>query len=173
MDVIVRRLEASDAGAYQHLRLEALRTEPAAFSSNVETEAQRSLAEVAARIASPEANESFVVGAFDTAASLIGVGGFYRESAHKMRHIGWIWGMFVAPRARAQGIARRILGHVLHDVREIPELLQIQLRVVTANANAQRLYESFGFRQIALLPRALRIDGEFYDDALMLLTLER
>jgi RimJ/RimL family protein N-acetyltransferase len=170
VEATVRRLAASDAAVYRELRLRALRTEPTAFASTAEAEERRTVAEIVPRIASAE---SFVVGAFDPVTGLLGLGGFYREAGPKMRHIGWIWGMFVAPEFRGRGLAARILASLIADAGRVPGIQQLQLRVVSTNAAAQRLYESAGFKCVALLPRALCVDGVFYDDVLMVRAMPR
>jgi RimJ/RimL family protein N-acetyltransferase len=165
LETIVRRLVASDTAVYHELRLTALRTEPTAFASTAEAEERRTVADIVPRIASAE---SFVVGAFDPLAGLIGLGGFYREAGPKMRHIGWIWGMFVVPEFRGRGLAGRILASLIEDARHVPGVQQLQLRVISSNSAAQRLYESAGFKRVALLPRALYVDGMFHDDVVMM-----
>jgi RimJ/RimL family protein N-acetyltransferase len=173
MDFAIRRVVAEDASAFRALRLTALTTEPTAFSSSVEAEQHRPLSETIARIVASAASENFVFGAFDPASTLVGVCGFYRESGIKLQHVGWLWGMYVAPYARRHRLGHRIVTRVLEDAARLPGLRQLQLRVVSANAGAQRLYESVGFRPVAVLPRALCVDGEFYDDVLMVLPLDR
>jgi len=168
VDTVIRRLAASDAAAFRELRLTALRTEPTGFASTPEAEEGRTPADIVPRISS---TESFVVGTFDPTAGLIGIGGFYREAGPKMQHIGWIWGMYVAPEFRGRGLAGRILRILLAEGRLVPHVQQLQLRVISSNAAAQRLYESVGFKRVAVLPRALCVDGVFYDDVLMMLVM--
>ena len=167
--VTLRRLTAPDAPAFQALRLAALQAAPAAFGASYDEEANFTLSQVCERIQARHDGAPFVYGAFTSAGELGGVCGLYRERGAKAWHVGWIWTMYVAGRFRRQGVGRQLLDRAIEAARALPELVQIQLKVGSENNSARRLYESAGFRQIALLPRALRVDGRFVDERVMLL----
>jgi ribosomal-protein-alanine N-acetyltransferase len=75
----------------------------------------------------------------------------------------------VAPRHQRRGYARRLITHLVDDARSGGRLL-VTLEVRDGNAPARRLYESFGFRQIAIRPRYYAESGE--DAIIMALRLE-
>lgn len=56
----------------------------------------------------------------------------------------WIGGMGVIPRFRRQGIARRLMQHLLKSAQEA-QVETVQLEVLTENTPAISLYHSFGF----------------------------
>ncbi len=60
----------------------------------------------------PRATTTYVVGAF-AGGKLVGTVGFGRNTRHKERHKGRIWGVFVQEEHRGQGIARRLMDEVL------------------------------------------------------------
>ena len=159
----IRRLTAADAAAFQALRLRALRENPEAFGSTYADEVDRPLDDVAARLAA-DAQESVVLAAAPAAGSpLVGVVGCYREGGRKRRHVGVVWGMFVAPEVRGRGIGQALLGALLAEVRAWPELDQLTLTVVPENVAARALYLRHGFRPVGLAPRALRDEARYYD----------
>jgi RimJ/RimL family protein N-acetyltransferase len=167
-----RQLQADDVAAFQALRLQALRVAPTAFAASLEEERERTDQEIASRIVPKAEVDRFVIGAFHAQHGLVGIGGFFREPGAKARHIGWIWGLFVAPAFQGNGLGRELVTRVMDKARGIPGLVQLQIRVGTHNASAQKLYESMGFKQMAVLPNALRVEGRTYDEALLLYAVE-
>lgn len=164
----IRRLTSADASAFQELRLAGLRDEPSAFGSSYEEEKDFSTAIIEGRLA--ERSDQGLFGAFDQGA-LFGLVGLGRERMHKLSHKGLIWGMYVMPEYRGQGVARALLAKALTLARSVPELKQVNLFVNASNVDAIRLYESFGFKQFGREPGALLINGVFHDEVQMYLSL--
>lgn len=139
----IRLLTGDDAGAFQALRLRGLLECPTAFASSHPEEVGESLGAVAMRVA---ADGVFgVYGAFDGEGRLVGVAGLGRESMRRLAHKATLWGMYVAPESRRQGVARRIVSHVLQQAAREPGLRQVNLGVHAENMAARSLYESLGF----------------------------
>jgi len=65
----------------------------------------------------------------------------------------------VHPDHRRRGLGRRLLAHLL-ELAADHDAVEITLEVREANAIAQRLYESFGFRSKGLLPHYYGDTGE-------------
>ena len=163
----VRRLAAPDASIYRDLRLDGLRAHPEAFGASWEEEAAQPLAWFAARL---DRNVVFGGGSAATPA-LQGVVGFSVSDGAKLRHKGVLWGLFVQPDARASGLGTSLVAQVLEHASQAVE--EVRLTVVTANTSAIRLYERLGFERYGLEPRALKIGGDYHDEALMALSLRR
>jgi ribosomal protein S18 acetylase RimI-like enzyme len=75
--------------------------------------------------------------------------------------------MYVAPQARRQGAARGLLQVALNQAAAWSGVEQVTLSVTFANAGAIALYQSFGFREVGRMPRALRLGAEYFDEMLM------
>ena len=163
----IRRLREDDAEAMRKLRREALEREPASFGESVTEFLQLSSNAIAARLGD-SSNENFIFGAFD-ADSLVGMAGFFREQREKRRHKGTVWGVYVSTNYRGKGVARAIMTALLDAVRELPGLVCVYLTVTSSNAAASKLYRSLGFRGFGTEPRALAVDGEFFDEEHMVL----
>lgn len=166
----IRPLTESDVSLFRELRLRALREETAAFTASAEEFERQSLEVIAQRLINTP--ENFVLGAF-VDGKLTGLVGFHRETSAKLHHVGVIWGMYVAPDVRAQGIGRALIREVVQRARSLLGLDHILLSVVESQTTAQALYESLGFVVYGREPRAVKIGDEYLDEELMTLDLRR
>ena len=169
--MLVRALEHSEAEIFHELRLRGLREDPAPFAATYDEDAALSLEAVRNRF--PVEADRFVLGAFDAAARLVGVVGFSREQRSKLHHWGVVWGMYVAPEARGQGVGRDLMAELVSRCRRIDGLEQIVLEVATAAEPARRLYAALGFEVYGARREAMKAGDEYYDVELMVLRLRR
>jgi len=160
-DIAIRRLLAADAEGYRSIRLAALADAPEAFGSDVATESASPVDAFANTLRS-----GYVAGAF-AGGRLVAIAGFRALEREKTRHRGDIWGVYVAPDARGTGIGRRLMEHVLDYART--QVLQVHLAVTASNGAAVALYEHLGFIRYGTEPRALKVNGRYLDEHLMVL----
>jgi ribosomal protein S18 acetylase RimI-like enzyme len=167
----IRILTPDDAAEWWRLRQESLAHDPEAFGASIEDEHTLSVEEVRRRLAArPE--EFFIVGAFDR-GQLVGMSGFYREKSAKARHKSGVWGVYVTPSHRGQGLARKIFEKLLAQAAAIPGVEQILISVATTQAAAAKLYRSLGFETYGREPRALKVGGRYIDEEFMLLHFDK
>ena len=167
----IRRLEESDAEEYRRLRLWALQESSAVYGSSYAEEVRMSPETIRQRLGLHNLAESFVLGAFSDAGRLVGMIGLYRGAKIKARHKAFIWGMFVAPDYRGQGIGSALLVETIERASEMPDLRRLNLDVVVGNDAARALYVSHGFVPFGLEPEANLVDDEFHDLEYMTLRL--
>lgn len=166
----IRALGPADAPAFREVRIRALREHPEAFGRTPEE--VDGVEVIAQRFRKDETSDrDFVLGAFD-GERLVGMAGCHRESALKHRHVGYIWGVYVAPERRGHGLGRRLLSETMARARTWPHLESLWLDVTTVNESARALYASCGFRTAAIKPRSLKVGARYYDEELMILDLE-
>ncbi|UFZ03427.1 GNAT family N-acetyltransferase [Bradyrhizobium ontarionense] len=164
-DTTIRRLGADDAASFKALRLEALKATPELFGSTFELEDKLDLAWFADRL-----EDAHVIGAFRD-GELVGIVGFSIQQGPKKAHKGRLWGMYVRPDSRNLGVGRLLVDALLAVARERVEL--VQLTVVSDNRPARRLYETVGFLEFGLEPKASKYGDRYYDEAHMALDFSR
>lgn len=160
-DPTIRRLRSDDAASFKAIRLEALKANPELFGSTFELEHELDMTWFAGRL-----EDAHVMGAFRD-GELVGTAGFSIQQGQKNAHKGRLWGMYVRSSSRNVGIGRLLVSAILEVARENVEL--IQLSVVRENRPARRLYESVGFVEFGIEPKALKYGGKYYDEAHMAL----
>jgi GNAT superfamily N-acetyltransferase len=150
----IRALTPADAIAFRTLRLLAISDSPAAVWPTHDEEAGRTIPEIEARIQMTASQVVF--GAFaDT--KLVGFAGLRREVLEQVRHKALLWGVFVSPDWRREGLARKLLSQA------------------TAHARARgvlQIHRSLGFKAYGLEPRALRVGDVYFDEEHMVLRLD-
>lgn len=164
-DATIRRLRSDDAASFKAIRLEALKANPELFGSTFELEHKLDVTWFAGRL-----EDAHVMGAFRD-GELVGTVGFSIQQGQKNAHKGRLWGMYVRSSSRNTGIGRLLVSAILEVARENVEL--IQLSVVRENRPARRLYESVGFVEFGIEPKALKHGDRYYDEAHMALDFSR
>lgn len=165
----VRLLTDRDIDLFSALRSVMLRNEPNAFSSSIEDEAMLNNQDWAMRIGPDE--DTAILGAFHC-GTLVGTTGLFRQRPLKTRHKATIWGVYVDPNVRGQGLARRLMLAMIEHARNLPALRQIVLQVGAANLHALTLYSNLGFQEYSHEPDALCIDGQCYAEKRLMLRLQ-
>jgi len=165
MSFTIRPLRTGEAALYRDIRLEALRTHPDALAAPYEHEAAQPLGFFAGRL-----RDSTVFGGFRGLA-LLGVAGFMVRSGVRRAHIGTLWGMYVRAEARGTGLSRLLVEAVLDHARDHVEV--VRLTVTANNTVAHRLYAAAGFEPYGVERHALKVDGRYLDEVLMVNWLTR
>lgn len=167
--MIIRPLQAADADAYRALRLFALEESPASFGASQE-EINVIAREEIARQLEEASKEGGILGAFAD-RELVGLACMSRCEGIKERHKAWIWGIFVRPERRRQGVGRALLEQLLQKASVMEGLLLVKLTLEASNRPARALYYQFGFDRFGTEPLAININGHFYDEDYMFLWL--
>lgn len=156
----VRLVGPNDVRAFKHIRLEALRLEPAAFASHAEDWESLPDEEWLRRIT----NGAVFVAFRDD--SPVGLMGLLREQSAKSRHRATIVMVYVRATERGAGTAKALLDALTEHARGA-NILQLELTVSVENPRAQRFYEREGFVETGRLPAGLIHEGREIDEVMM------
>jgi ribosomal protein S18 acetylase RimI-like enzyme len=166
----VRKLTADDALSYRELRLRALREHPDAFTSSFEEDSLKPIDWARQRLSHrAEAPHDFILGAY-VDAKLAGIIGVSADMRIKVRHIGEVFGMYVAPEHAGHGVGRLLVDACVARARAAG-LERLRLTVTDSNARAKSLYERAGFRAFGVERNAVKVDGRYYAKCHMALAL--
>lgn len=168
--LVIREIHPADVAEYYPLRLRALREHPEAFSSAYEEQAGLELEAFASQYMEEPTPDRFMLGAWLDGV-LAGNLALFRPAGIKTRHHAELARVYVAPEARRQGVGWALLVAVLDRARRLPGLEQVSLGVMAENVEAIGLYRKAGFVTTGRVPKALKIDGRYYDFEEMVLFL--
>jgi ribosomal protein S18 acetylase RimI-like enzyme len=168
--MLIRRLLPEDAASFQAVRLRGLLEIPSAFTSSHAEEVDTPLEVTAETLA--QKPDGAVFGAFAD-GTLAGVLGIQQEGHRQVAHKAFIWGMYVAPEHRRNGLGRALIAHALKFAAQDLRVRSVNLGVNTANRAAVALYEAMGFRTYGTEPGFLMIDGVLHDEHLMSVVIQR
>lgn len=161
----IRLLSSADAAAYKDIRLEGLKANPEAFGSSYEEEKDYPLARTESRLSG---QVSYTFGAFSQ-GKLIGVVTLFLEDKIKLKHRANIVAMYVTKEMRRGGIGKNLMLTAIRKAAELDGIEQVYLAVNASNEPARKLYQSLGFKTYGIDKRALKINGTYYDEELMVL----
>jgi len=142
LDVV--KLGPRDWRDLKTFRLEALRTEPAAFSSTYAETVLRPDAHWRERLASTQ-SVTWMVRRDGRPIGMIGV---HLGSDEGDPSVAVVVSMYVSQDHRRRGLGRALLQMLIDHVAADPEIETIRLWVTATQEPARRLYESLGFRTV-------------------------
>ena len=168
----IRRMMPDDVLEYRDLMLEAYARHPDAFTSTASERAALPMSWWQSRLdAAPLASE-VVFGAVEH-NRVIGVAGLSFATREKIKHKATLFGMYVPPAFRHQGVGRELVLATLEHAKTRPGVVLVQLTVTQGNAGARALYERCGFVPFGVEPLAVLVGPEFVSKVHMWCDLQR
>lgn len=116
-------------------------------------------------------DDKFVLGAFNESGMLVGSVAFVREGGMKTSHKANVFGLYVAPEFRGKGIGKALMLELIRRAKLRDGVEQINLAVISENETAKNLYKSIGFEVFGVEHKALKYNGNYYDEDFMVLNL--
>jgi ribosomal protein S18 acetylase RimI-like enzyme len=145
------------------IRLEALRSEPAAYSSSYEETLVRSDEHWQQRLASDHSVHLLA----RAQSRPIGMVGGYLGSDEGDESVAVVFGMYVAREYRGRGIGRLLLSSLIDRLSAFPQISTIRLGVTETQDPARALYESMGFQVIGKTEEGIVVDDRQVDELIM------
>jgi ribosomal protein S18 acetylase RimI-like enzyme len=164
--ITIRLAIPADASAIRTLRLEALMLHPEAFSADLEMTAAEGNEIWAERIAGYTTTGSGAISIAINGKILVGMTGIGRGHWPKRRHLGTIWGVYVSQEWRGYHVAEQLINECV-EWAKVNEVCVINLGVNISNVSAICCYSRTGFTIYGVEPRALYLNGVYYDELLM------
>jgi GNAT superfamily N-acetyltransferase len=164
--IAIRPAKADDADTLRDLRLEALRTQPVAFSADYALNLAKSPSYWIEWARDRSDSPTDIVHVAVAGDGLMGMTGAHRGDSPKTRHSALIWGVYVRPEWRGLRVAEALIEACV-DWAQARGCRVAKLNVVTTNAAAIRCYLRCGFRVYGVEPQAVCYEGVCYDDLLM------
>lgn len=135
---MIRQLNADDVADFRTIRLSALKNTPEMFGSSYAVEATKPLSVFA------EVISKYTIFAAYSQQKIIGVLILDLENDSKNKHQAQLYGFFVEPAFRGQGIATQLLQATIQHAQ--PYVEQVTLSVMATNLPAIHLYQKLGFK---------------------------
>lgn len=98
--------------------------------------------------------------------TLVSVANLSGKSRERMKHTATL-GISVRKDYWHQGIGKAMLKKLIEYAMKNPVLEMLDLEVRSDNVHAIRLYTSFGFHQVGIMPKQMKIDGGYFDTFVM------
>nr|WP_284144935.1 GNAT family N-acetyltransferase [Tianweitania aestuarii] len=159
-------MTAADLDAFKALRLEALQDSPEAFGASPADEDAFETSFILGRCAPPP--PGLTLGAFDD-QTLIGMAAYVPESGLKTRHKAKLVSVYLKPSWRKSGVGRAMVEAIIAHARQ--QRVILQCNATMHNLPARRLYHALGFVPYGVERDALVIDGQGFDEELLMLDL--
>lgn len=164
--MLIRRLDLADYEEFRAIRGASLEAYPESYATDSRDWRNAPRETVEALLA---ADDAPIVGAFDP--RLIGVVGLRREGRPSVRHKASLWGLYVDPVRRREGVATALVSFVLQHASSLLGLELVRLVVDAENGAAISVFARAGFEQYGLEPRARLAAGRYHDQLYMYRTV--
>lgn len=163
----LRPFSPDDAKELHRLREQSLEECPEAYSMGLEKWRGAPVTSVAAMIeASASGQDGPLVGVFQN-ETLLGFVGVKVIGRQKVAHVGTLWGLYVDPAHRRNGLGEQLIQRVLEMAKSVQSLEQVRLMVSTQSKAAVALFEKLDFQEYGVEPRGRKIDDHYHDLAYM------
>lgn len=157
----IRKLTSEDYLLYKAIRLESLLKDPSAFGSTYEYDSVQ-----ADNYWQNTLNSYHIFGLFDD-EKIVGCVGLEISTMERFKHNAKLWGMYVSEEYRGKGLAFKLIEELVNYAKNM-RIMQIHLSCMKVNEIAINFYNKLGFQLYGIMPKAVKIGGEYFDDCLMI-----
>ncbi len=162
-EIMIGNLMPDQWKDYRDIWLEALREAPEAFSASYEEQKRVPDSVWKERFESVYFEKEGVVVFARIGNKPVGFVGAYFETNKKFRHVATIWGAYVKPEYRKQGVAGEMAHELLRKLKTFSYLKKVKTYSITNGHLAVNVYKNFGFEIIGVFKEELFTNGKYYD----------
>ena len=145
------------------LRLQALQSDPDAFASSYADELAFADSVWISRLETAQARASNMTFYAEARGELVGMMGARWSEREKLRHVAHVYGVYVRPARRGQGIASALMRRLLRELQALPQIEKVSLSVNSEEVAAVALYAKLGFVIVGTARRDLKIGSRYCD----------
>lgn len=166
-NIQILEAQPKDLNEIKGLMLQALQTDPKAFSSDYSDYANNSNEWWNNYLFGYlyKHNAKMLIAQNDN--KLVGMIGVLYDKKKRRKHVASIVWFFVESNFRKEGIGKRLLTSMIEDIKMVPYIKKINLLVNAPQEKAISIYKSFGFKISGTLRQELLINDEFIDEHIM------
>jgi ribosomal protein S18 acetylase RimI-like enzyme len=158
----IRKLTTNDYDAYFSLRLESLQQCPAMYATDANDWQAAPRGVIEKHLVLSESDQSPILSAWHGDA-LVGLIGLMVDTRPTVRHKATLWGFYVLPAIRRQGVGQALVQSIISAANMVPHLEQLRAVVAVDGEGVMRFFESCGFREYGREPRAKCLAGVYHD----------
>jgi ribosomal protein S18 acetylase RimI-like enzyme len=162
-NILIQKGQIDDWQSSKNIRLKSLKDEPQSFRNSFEEANLLTDQEWKERIQNPDSLLLFA----KIEREIIGMAGINFFGLKKIKHIAKLFEFYVDSDFRGSGIGEMLMESIIAEIEKSSFITKIQLYVNTRCERAINLYKKFGFREVGLLSKELKVDGEYFDEYIM------
>ena len=165
--VIISQLNPEEWRKYKDIRLKALKTNPTAFLNTYADALTYPDEKWRTQLEQSQKGEEIRILFAKDDEKIIGMNAFHWSPKPVIKHIAQIFGVFISPEYRGQGVGRILMQEVISEIKKNPQFIKITLGVNAENSSALKLYESCGFKVVGKHAKELKFGEKFCDELMM------
>ena len=150
--------------AYFALRLESLQQCPNMYATDANEWKATAREVIEKHLVLSESGTSPILGAWQ-GDKLVGQVGFKPESRPTVRHKATLWGLYVQPNFRRQGVGKQLVHLAMATAKEMPDLEQLRAVATLDGDGLHHFFTACGFREYGREPRAKLFENTYYEQA--------
>ena len=160
----LQKLIPQDYDAYFALRLESLQQCPNMYATDANAWQAASREVIENHLVLSESGASPIFGAWQD-VNLVGLVGLKPENRPTVQHKASLWGLYVQPKWRRQGVGKRLVELAIAEAKEMPHLELLRAGATLDGAGLLHFFTACGFQEYGREPRAKLFEGVYYDQA--------
>lgn len=160
--ILIREIKPSDFEAYYQLRVLSEKEYPEFVGFNAERELNAGREGIEVIIEQYPSEGTYVLGAFDADNALVGLLVASRRLSDKYRHKAFLWGMYILPKFRGEGVANLLMDSIINWAKDHSEIQALTLQVTLSNHRGQAFYKKYNFQIFGTEHNALFAAGEYH-----------